>query len=151
VAADHRLDVARPEADPGARTLPPRLTLATSTPEPQFARNYALNKRLISEIAAVCTNAGVELLLFNLDSAGYSPQSEAKLRALDATFDAFFFERDLERFANELGVDYLSLQTAFRAASRDGLDLHWVHWTYAGHRVVAEALTNKLVTILPAR
>ncbi|MFH1502034.1 MAG: hypothetical protein ABIG03_03210 [Candidatus Eisenbacteria bacterium] len=45
--------------------------------------------------------------------------------------------------------EYLGLHEAFESSWReDGVPLHWGHWNYAGHRVVAGALSDRLRSLL---
>jgi hypothetical protein len=69
--------------------------------------------------------------------------------AADPSFDPGFFETDLAQYADSLGVEYLGLQTPFREHARaGGASLRWHHYNYAGHRVVARALSSKLARII---
>jgi len=68
---------------------------------------------------------------------------------MDSTFGSNFFEDDLEQYTKTLGVEYLGLQRVFRQAYESKrTKLHWGHWNYQGHEVVAEALINKLHSVI---
>ena len=52
-------------------------------------------------------------------------------------------------YAAPLNIEYLGLQRIFRQAYENvGVPLHWNHWNYEGHKVVADALAEKLKPIL---
>jgi hypothetical protein len=128
--------------------LPRHLTLCTSRPDPAYSKNYRLNKVLIAEMASYCRQRGARFLLVCGDTV-YEPREIERLAAADPTFDPGFFEADLAELADSLGVDYLGLQTPFMEhANAGGGSLHWGHYNYAGHRVVARALSDKLGGII---
>jgi len=130
------------------RGLPPRLSLCTSHPDPVYSKNYRLNKILIREMANYCQQRGVRFLLVCGDAA-YEPEDVLRRSASDTTFDPHFFESDLAQYADTLGVDYLGLQTPFEEHARaGGGPLYWGHYNYAGHRVAARALSDKLAGII---
>jgi len=136
------------EATPLQEGLPRRLSLCTSDPDSIFVRNYRLNKVLIREMADYCRERGVRFLLVCGDTV-YEPERIRETAALDPTFDPGFFEVDLAELADSLGVGYLGLQTPFREhAGAGGGSLHWSHYNYDGHRVVARVLSNKLAEII---
>jgi hypothetical protein len=133
-----------------ARGFPRHLRLCTAAGDSLYEENYALNKRLIREMVDWCRSRDV-LFLLVCGSSVYEPDEIAGYREQDPSFDADFFERDLELFADELGVEYLGLQTPFRERAGDaGQPLHWGHLSYRGHRVAGEALVTKLESILGA-
>lgn len=124
-------------------------SLCTDSPEERYARNYRLNKILIRRMADFCRQRGIGFMLVILNSRAYQPEVEAELRAVDATFDPFFFDDDLGRFADELDVPSLGLQRVFREAYlREGVPLLWGHWNYDGHRVAADALADALKPVI---
>jgi hypothetical protein len=126
------------------RPLPAYLTLCTSHPDPTYAENYELNKRLIREMAEHSDSRGVDFMLVCGDIV-YTTEEIDRYTAVDATFDPEYFEKDLADFAASLGVHYLGLQTPFREhVLAGGGPLHWEHYNYAGHRVVARVLIEKL-------
>lgn len=128
--------------------LPRHLTLCTSHPDPAYARNYRLNKILIREMARYCRQRGARFLLVCGDSV-YETEDILKHSTVDPTFDPDFFEADLAELADSLGADYLGLQTPFREhVTAGGTPLHWGHYNYAGHRMVARELSNKLAGII---
>jgi hypothetical protein len=129
-------------------TLPRYLTLCTHHPDPAYAKNYRLNKILIGEMATYCRERDVRYMLV-CGNAAYDTEEIERFAAIDPTFDPGFFEEDLAQLADSLGVDYLGLQTPFMDhAKAGGGSLHWGHYNYAGHRVVARALTGKLAGII---
>jgi lysophospholipase L1-like esterase len=129
----------------GSNNAPDRIggarSLCTSSPEPRYAENYALNKRLLEEMKQVW-NGPIMLVCTNWT---YTTEDIAHYTSIDPSFDPRFFERDLAGLAEGVGMDYVELQTVFEAYYRENLEpLHWQHWNYAGHRVVADVLTEAL-------
>ena len=133
---------------PAKDELPGYLSLCTSQPDTLYSKNYRLNKILIREMASYCQQRGVRFLLVCGDSV-YEADEILMHSRIDPTFDPGFFEVDLAHYADSLGVDYLGLQTPFREhVMAGGASLHWGHYNYAGHRVVARSLSSKLVDII---
>lgn len=142
------------------------LTLCTQSPDPVYAENYKLNKHLLSEMIKVSKQNRTGFLLVNIDTPAYMPQIEESFKKVSPDFDPLFFEKDLEQFAQNQQVYYLSLQSLFREKfSQTGHALHWEywlqknrpyweygahtgHWNYQGHEVVAEAISQKVAEIL---
>lgn len=138
--------------------FPAYLTLAGKNPDPVFLENYAFNKRLIAEIAEVCKANKIRFILVNIATAAYLPEIEARYKALDANFNAEFFDRDLEEFAVSIGAEFIGLQSIFRGIySIEKRDLNWRlagnpedkdnpmeigHWNYDGHKAVAAILAE---------
>ena len=123
----------------------PYLTLCTDHPDPAYARSYALTKALIGEMSQVCRQNGIGFMLVGLDIPAYLPETEKAFASIDSTFNADFFDDDLAAFAESLAIGYLGLERAFRQTyEKDGVSLHWGHWNYAGHRLVADLLVRKL-------
>jgi hypothetical protein len=121
------------------------LSLCTDNPDKAFLTNYSLNKVLIREMAAFCRGRGIRFMLVTIDNPAYIPEVEEEYKSIDPTFNANFFEDDLSDFARLLGIDYLGLQRIFTEAYKTKkIPLHWGHWNYEGHRVVADALSRKL-------
>lgn len=90
---------------------------------------------------------GKQLLLVQLvDQAQIDPDRIEQVNA-QAGFDTTFPNRHLELLARELGIRYLSLQSAFEAY-RDDQKLEWPyfgltcdrHWSPLGHEVAARAI-----------
>ncbi|MFQ5511487.1 MAG: SGNH/GDSL hydrolase family protein [Candidatus Krumholzibacteriia bacterium] len=124
------------------------LSLCTASAEETYARNYRLNKRLIEEMAGYCRRQGMAFMLVCADWV-YKTEDAARYSAIDPTFDAGYFARDLRQFSDSLRIDYLDLQEPFQLYyRRRGIPLHWQHWNYAGHRLVAEELAAKLESIM---
>lgn len=146
-ARSRRLGAAAAEA----RGFPRYLRLCTARSDSIYAQNYKLNKRLIREMATWCRERGVGFLLV-CGSSAYEPRDVSRFREVEPSFDADFFERDLASYADSLGVEYLGLQSLFRAqADSGGQPLHWGHLSYRGHRVVAQALANAVDEIVSER
>jgi hypothetical protein len=140
---------------PSTHALEGYITLCTKHPDPQYVKNYRINKALIRAMSEFCRKRGIRFMLVDLDIEAYRPDIEQKWVAIDPTFDRNFYEDDLGRFAKSLGVDYLGLQRPFRTAyTRTRQPLHWEkqghwgHWNYKGHELVADLLSNKLSTII---
>jgi hypothetical protein len=126
----------------GVETLPGYLTLCTEHPDPAYVSGYAMCKTLIKAMVDTCQSRGIGFLLVCCD-VSHRPDETSRWRALDATFDPWFFERDLGAFADSLGIAFLGLQDAFSEAARDGgPDPHWGHWSYRGHRVAAPLVAD---------
>jgi lysophospholipase L1-like esterase len=126
-------------------------SLCTQHPNPRYAENYLLNKRLIEEMARVCAREDCRFVLVCTDYM-YKAADIDRARAIDPTFDAGFFDRDLSALADSLGVDYIGLQDVFaKRFSENGRPLHWAHWNYEGHRVVADTLSHALAPMLESK
>lgn len=137
----------------GKETLSKYLSLCTTAPDVTFSKNYQLNKILIKAMAEYCKEKRIRFMLVTTDiSEAYIPGLENKYKSIDSTFNANFFEDDLGNYAASLNIEYLGLQRIFRQAYENtGVPLHWYHWNYEGHKVVADTLTNKLRSILDSR
>ena len=120
------------------------LTLCTATPDPVFAANYALCKRIAEEIEDICQRRDAGFLFVCLADV-YDPARAAEFRALDSTFNEDFFDEDLSQWAASRGIDYLGMQRPFRERlAATGEELHWAHWNYAGHRLAARVLAEAI-------
>ena len=128
----------------GMESLPKYLSLCTAYPDQTFTKNYQLNKILIKAMAEYCKEAKIKFMLIMVDIPDiYKPEGEKKYTSIDPTFNANFFEDDLQEYAKSLGIEYLGLQKIFRQAyEKTDVSLHWSHWNYEGHTVVADALTR---------
>lgn len=131
-------------------TFPKFLSLCTSNPDATFLTNYQLSKILIKAMAGYSKEKGIRFMLVTVDLTPlYIPEYEKRNKSIDPTFDVNYFEDDLGSYAASLNIEYLGLQRIFRQAYENtGVPLHWYHWNYEGHKVVAEALSGKLRTIL---
>lgn len=146
---------------PAAGSLKGYLTLATENPDPVYKENYALNKRLILEMARFCKTRGIDFTLVSIDIPAYLPEEEEKMRAENPDFNPYFFDLDLEQFSRGNGIRFLGLQRVFREAHlKYGRPLHFApaggntwweygghtgHWNEAGHEIVAETLVDDLL------
>ena len=120
-------------------------SLCTSSPDESYSRSYELNKILIREIADICMSEGIEFLIVVVDTDAYLPVVEERYREIDSTFDPYFFEDDLRSYSEELGVGFIGLQSIFRKDyETHGKELHWGHWNYGGHELVARSLVEAL-------
>ena len=125
------------------------LSLCTENPDALFLKNYQLNKTLIKAMSEYCKNKCIKFILVTVDVPSYNPEIEKRYKSKDTTFNAKFFENDLRNYAESLNIGYLGLQSIFQQIYKDtGLSLHWIHWNYQGHKVVADVLTNKLKSII---
>jgi hypothetical protein len=116
-------------------------------------RHYRLCKTLIGEMAKKCRARGVRFVLGVVNSPACLPDVEAEYRRVDPTFDPGYFDRDLAEFADSLGVPSLGLERVLRESyETTGVAPFWDHghWNHQGHRVVAEALVEKLGAVLSA-
>ncbi len=122
-------------------------SLATQNPLPQFLQNYTINKRLITRMAEFCRQQNMDFLVVCMQDV-YKPDGIAKLRAIDPSYDPHYFENDLQELAVSLQVHFLGLQSRFETAARDSQHpLRWVHWNYAGHRIVARSFMDTVQSI----
>lgn len=127
------------------------LSLCTAKPEEVYLKNYQLNKTLIAAMAKHCKDKGIKFMLVTLPTIAYMPNIENEYTSIDPTFNANYFEDDLRDYAELLKIEYLGLQRLFREAYKNlGSFLHfqingsWGHWNYQGHKIVADAVSNKL-------
>lgn len=121
------------------------LSLCTDNPDLAYVRNYELNKRLIEAIAGYCNEREIVFMLAVINTDAYMPEIEKRYRTINPTFNANFFENNLQKFAKAQNIKYLGLQRIFRQFFEDtNVSLHWGHWNYEGHRAVANALVGKL-------
>ncbi|HXV13789.1 MAG TPA: SGNH/GDSL hydrolase family protein [Candidatus Krumholzibacteria bacterium] len=117
-------------------------TLMTAHPDSQYAANYALHKRIVADMARMCAQRGVVFALMSVPAV-YQDERVEQLRAVDATFDPSFFERDFSAMADSSDFMVIPLFDRFAERSRaTGERLHWAHWNYHGHRVAGTALTG---------
>ncbi len=124
------------------------LSLATANPDEKYLRNYRLNKILIKAMSDYCKERGIRFMLVVLNTLAYIPDVEREYVSIDPTFNVNFFEDDLRNYAILLSIEFLGLQRIFRQSYKTNhIPLHWKHWNYEGHEVVASALTKKLETI----
>jgi len=130
------------------KTIMGALTLATAKPSPLFLENYRLNKLLIKRMAEICKDKGIRFLLVVED---INPKIHKTLKSIDPTYNPDFFEDDMRAFADSIGIEFLGLERAFREVyEKEGKSLHWGHWNYEGHELVAELLTKKLISLIGA-
>lgn len=141
----------RRTAPPDEGRLQGYLSLCASRPDTVYVKNYRLCKALIREMARSCDRRGVRFLLV-CGSSVYEREDLLACVAEDPAFDPYFFEADLACYADSLGIDYLGLETPFlEHCAAGGGSLHWGHYNYVGHRVVARVLGSKLTGIISER
>ncbi len=134
---------------PAEKRVPGWASLCTAHPDPVYLANYQLNRNLIRSMAVFCKRRGIKFMLVTIDPFLPVKGSEEKYRSRDGTLDPYFFEKDLEGFSDSLSIEYIGLQSIFREHREEtGESLHWHHWNYQGHRVVADTISNKLRELL---
>ena len=139
----------RAKAPSDGKGLHGYLSLCTDNPSDTYLKNYDLNKALMKAMSEYCNERDIRFMIVCTNTGAYIPEKADEFATVDATFNANFFEDDLKNFAGLLGVEYLGLQREFSSFyERNRIPLHWGHWNYEGHRVVADALANKLSLIL---
>ena len=90
----------------------------------------------------------MRFMLVCMDIDAYLSSVERQYMDIDSTFNQYYFEDDLDRLSDSLGIAYLGLQRIFKEYyDRSGKPLHRGHWNYEGHRIVANALAGKLRTV----
>jgi hypothetical protein len=136
------------ESDKKPSTIRGYLSLATSNPDPDYLQAFAMNKKLIKEISKIVRKKSA-MMLVTLNSDGWKTPEEAFLKSIDASFNPFYFEDVLKELALAENIYYLGLQTEFRKDwEKHHRELHWGHWNYEGHKVVASILAAKIAQIL---
>ena len=132
-----------------SRKLDGYLTLCSSNPDETYSDNYQLSKVLIKNMSIFAREKGVRFMLVTIDIPAYMPKANEKYTSIDTTFNSNFFEDDLNKYAKSLNIQSLGLQKIFtQYYENTRVPLHWSHWNYEGHKVVADALTNKLESII---
>lgn len=131
-----------------AEPLPGYLSLCTSKPDSQYAVSYVHSKTLLEkrQNAALlqkqkcfCSVSTPKHTSPNPNVIWHSP-TQHSTRCISS---------NLQELSSALQIHYLGLQSIFREAYlQHGPSLHWGHWNYEGHRVVAEALRAKLDQII---
>lgn len=148
-------------------TLRGYLSLATSTPDPQYAENYKLSKRLITEMQEICKQHGIHFVLVNIDLPSYIPDVEQKFKKIDPSFNTRFYDQDLEQFSKSLNIPFIGLEKIFSDKYlKTGTALHFKywdelgtkgyweygahtgHWNEQGHQLVAGILSPRIQTLL---
>ena len=124
------------------RGIKKTLSLCTDRPEDIYTQSYRLNKRLLAEMADACRKARIDFTVASVQTV-YRAATIDSLRAIDASFDPGFFDRDLQALADSVGFGYFALQPHFEQFyARHGEKLHWGHWNYNGHRLVGGVLAQ---------
>jgi hypothetical protein len=125
------------------------LSLCTDNPDASYVRSYQLNKTLIKAMSEYCKGRTIRFMIVCANTGTYIQEIEEKHKTIDSTFDANFFEDDLKNYAKVLDAEYLGLQRAFRNSwDSKRIPLHWDHWNYDGHKLVANTLANKLKSVI---
>ncbi len=155
-------------SDPDAReSLRAYLSLATSTPEPQYIQNYQLSKRLLADMARLGRAHRARFMLVNIDLPSYLPEAAQKFKSVNPTFNPDFFDEDLAAFAAKEGMLFIGLEEIFRQKAQEigrplhfkywdaiGIKGYWEygahtgHWNEAGHALVAGQLVEKIQPLL---
>jgi hypothetical protein len=132
-------------SSPEVKRIDGALSLATANPDRCYQEAFALNQALLKKINDSCLRIGARFLLVCNNIAAYHPDRAAELRAIDSTFNPYFFDEALAKFAQENNIAFIGLQRIFMEEyRRTGQKLQWTHWNYAGHRLVARVLANYL-------
>lgn len=106
----------------------PEPSAVRSTPEkPDPTRDYRVTARLLERLHAAVEAAGARLVVMSIPMRDPDPP--------------------LVETLGRIGVPHLGLKPALRAAEEPVRFEHDMHWTPAGHRVVANALEAFLVEI----
>jgi len=124
------------------------LSLCTKSPDPTYVDNYSLNKTLIKNMAEYCNHENIRFMLFCIDSI-YKSEEIERLKLIDPTFNEDFFDSDLHQFSTSLGIEYQGIEKPFKQFyRREKKSLHWAHWNYIGHRLVAKVLCQRIEALL---
>lgn len=127
------------------------MNLASSNPDPEYIKAYTINKALIKKMAGLCRKNGIKFTFVLIGSRVYMYDKIIGYRKVDPDFDPFWFDNDLKAFSRELGVDFINLRSVFVEKVMAGdKGLYWSHWSYKGHRVVANVLETYLRNLIPA-
>lgn len=136
---------AAPPSAPAAKRLGGALSLATANPDSSYQKAFALNQAILKKIGATCRQMPAKFLLVCINLAAYHPERENELRAIDPTFNQYFFDDALAAFARQNDIDFIGLQKFFvEEYQKTGRSLQWTHWNYDGHELVARVLANHL-------
>jgi len=133
----------------GQNRLSGTVSLCTSNPNETFLKNYRLVKRLVRAIVEYCADNDIQFMLVTTSTRAYLPQFEERYYAIDSTFNPNFFEDDMDRYAESLGVEHVGMQRIFNEHYKTTENaLHWTHWNYEGHKLVADILSCKLMSMI---
>ncbi|MBN2417618.1 SGNH/GDSL hydrolase family protein [bacterium] len=126
------------------------LNLASSNPDPKYVQAYVVNKALVREMADLCKRNGIVFTLVLIGGRHALYDKSIGYRKVDPEFDPFWFDKDLKSFCEELGVDFINLRAVFEEKVLAGNEsLYWSHWSYQGHRLVADVLEEYLRNRIP--
>lgn len=129
----------------GATTLTREQRLLTAHADSASIADYALAKRIVVEMARVCTSRGVAFVLMSVPLV-YEGDALATLRGIDPTLDPNRFDNDFAALADTAGFKVVPLAEAFSSRSlATGARLHWAHWNYEGHRLAGAELAAGLM------
>lgn len=115
----------------------------------QHAEGWETTRAILTRLKRDVEAAGASLFVFSVPALEEVSYPSRGLEGLDAKIcweEAPGYER-LRETLNGLGVDYLDLLPAFRAAHREGADLFLRsdrHWTAAGHDLAARLVLSEL-------
>jgi hypothetical protein len=118
--------------------------MCTATPDSMYAANFRLCRALIARMGGKCSEHGIRFVLASVPLV-YEASKISEIRMKDATFDPDCFDRSLAELAASRGAEFVPLRSVFTEANQArGAVLHWQHWNYAGHRLVARELAGPL-------
>ncbi|MBI5056320.1 MAG: SGNH/GDSL hydrolase family protein [Nitrospirae bacterium] len=125
------------------------LSLATDKPNEKYLGSYGLNKLLLKEMVDFCKEKKVRFLLVTCDLANaYKSEDIKKFKSSNPSFNPDFYDEDMREYAKQLDLKYIGLERIFRQSyEKNEIPLHWGHWNYQGHELVADVLTDKLKEI----
>jgi lysophospholipase L1-like esterase len=104
---------------------------------PDLERGFAHMFTSLSWIKAACDRAGIPLLLVILPSRYAFSENQYHRGALRLIANA-------EAEAKRRGIPFISLRSAFAAGGGDELYFDFCHPKPAGHRVIAQAIYERL-------
>lgn len=120
--------------------------------EKLWGEAWRVTRAMIREIQAQCRAMGAGFGIFVATSklqGDTATQAQIQEAFLGVKLDVGRIDRELERFAGEIGAPFIPVLPALQAAARSSAEPLFYgfqdeHWTLAGNRVVAAALARGL-------